>query len=65
MLAHKTGTSSTWKGVTAATNDVGILTSPGGEIVSVAVFIADSRAPEKDRAQLMARVTRATIESYR
>jgi beta-lactamase class A len=64
-LAHKTGTSSTWKGVTAATNDVGILTSPDGDAVSVAVFIADSRASEADRAQLMARVTHATIGSYR
>jgi len=64
-LAHKTGTSSTWHGVTAATNDVGILTAPDGDMVSIAVFIADSRAPEKDRAQLMARVTHVTIESYR
>jgi beta-lactamase class A len=63
-LAHKTGTSSTWKGVTAATNDVGILTSPDGDAVSVAVFIADSRASEADRARLMARVTHSTIESY-
>ena len=64
-LAHKTGTSGTWKGVTAATNDVGILTSPDGDLVSVAVFIADSRAAEADRAQIMARVTHATIGSFR
>jgi len=30
-LGHKTGTSNTWKGVTAATNDVGILTGPTGQ----------------------------------
>ena len=30
ILAHKTGNSSAWKGVTAATNDVGILTAPDG-----------------------------------
>jgi beta-lactamase class A len=28
ILAHKTGTSGTWRGVTAATNDVGILMAP-------------------------------------
>jgi beta-lactamase class A len=64
-LAHKTGTSNTWQGVTAATNDVGILTSPDGELLTVAVFVADSRASEADRARLMARVTRATIGSLR
>jgi beta-lactamase class A len=64
-LAHKTGTSGTWHGRTAATNDVGILTSPRGDFVSVVVFIADSRASAADRAQLMARVARAAIESYR
>ena len=65
VLAHKTGTSGTWRGVTAATNDVGILRSPGGNFVSVAVFVADSRAPDADRARLMAQVARATIERYR
>ena len=65
VLAHKTGTSGTWKGVTAATNDVGIFTAPHGGLVSVVVFIADSRASAADRAQLMARIARATIESYR
>jgi beta-lactamase class A len=65
VLAHKTGTSGTWKGVTAATNDVGILTAPQGGLVSIVVFIADSRASGADRAQLMARIARATIDSYR
>jgi beta-lactamase class A len=63
-LAHKTGTSGTWRGLTAATNDVGILTSPRGDLVSVVVFIADSRASAADRARLMARVAQATIKSY-
>jgi beta-lactamase class A len=63
-VAHKTGTSGTWRGVTAATNDVGILTSPRGDLVSVVVFIADSRASAADRARLMARVAQVTIESY-
>ena len=65
VLAHKTGTSGTWNGVTAATNDVGILTAPQGGLVSIVVFIADSRASAADRAQLMARIARATIDSYR
>ncbi|HEX3359132.1 MAG TPA: class A beta-lactamase [Tepidisphaeraceae bacterium] len=63
-LAHKTGTSSTWNGVTAATNDVGILTTPDGDRLSIVVFIADSRAPDKKRAELMAQVAAAAIAHY-
>ncbi len=64
-LAHKTGTSGDWHGVTAATNDVGVLRAPDGRYVSVAVFIADSRAPAKDRAALMADIARVAIRSHR
>jgi beta-lactamase class A len=64
-LEHKTGTSGSWKGITAATNDVGILTAPDGGRISLVVFIADSHASAKERAQLMARIARATIGSYR
>jgi beta-lactamase class A len=63
-LAHKTGTSGDWRGVTAATNDVGILSGPHGERVYVAVFIAESRAPEKDRAALMASIARLATTKY-
>jgi beta-lactamase class A len=38
-LGHKTGTGGTWKGVTRATNDVGVLGAPDGGKVAVAVFI--------------------------
>ena len=64
-LAHKTGTSGTWRGVTAATNDVGVLTSPAGRPLSVAVFIADSRASSDDRARLMSSLARAVVENDR
>jgi beta-lactamase class A len=64
-LAHKTGTSNTWKGVTAATNDVGILIAPSGDKIAVAVFISDSAAPAPVRAKLMADIARAVIARYR
>jgi beta-lactamase class A len=63
-LAHKTGTSGTWRGVTAATNDVGVLTAPDGGMVSIVTLIADSGSPSADLAAVMARFARATIESY-
>jgi beta-lactamase class A len=64
-LGHKTGTSSTWQGLTAATNDVGVLRAPDGGSVSVVVFIADSRAPSVSRAALMANIAAATTARYR
>lgn len=63
-LAHKTGTSGSWKGVTAATNDVGVLTAPDGERISIVVFIGDSREDSKKRPALMADVARITTASY-
>jgi beta-lactamase class A len=63
-LGHKTGTSNTWRGLTAATNDVGVLTAPDGGTVSIAVFIADSPAPSGDRAALIARIAAAAIKRY-
>lgn len=64
-LAHKTGTSSTWKGVTAATNDVGVLTAPNGERVAIAVFVADSREPSAKRAAIIAAAARLAIAHHR
>src|SRR5882724_5473331 len=39
VVAHKTGTSGTENGVTAATNDIGIITLPNGKHLAVAVFV--------------------------
>lgn len=62
-IGHKTGTSQTWKGVNGVTNDVGMLTAPDGRQYAVAVFIAESRRPPKERAALMAEVARAVASS--
>jgi beta-lactamase class A len=64
-VAHKTGTSQTWNGVTAATNDVGILTAPDGGIIAIAVFVADSTASSKERAAVIAAAAREVTKSYR
>jgi beta-lactamase class A len=63
-MAHKTGTSSSWRGLTAATNDVGILRAPDGGLISLAVFIGDSRASEPARAALMEQFAASTIAHY-
>ena len=63
-VAHKTGTGGTKDGVTSATNDVGIITLPNGKHIAIAVFVGDSRADEKTREAVIARVAKAAWETW-
>ena len=63
-LAHKTGTSGDWDGVTAATNDVGVLTAPDGRKIAITVFVADSHDNEKKREGAIAAIGRAAMLAY-
>ncbi len=63
-VAHKTGTSGTWGGLTLATNDVGIVTLPDGRHLAVATFIADARADEPACERAIARMARAAWECW-
>jgi len=58
-VAHKTGTSNTVRGLTRATNDVGIVTLPGGRHLAIAVFVSDSRASVEAREGVIAKIARA------
>lgn len=58
VVAHKTGTSGTQKGFTAATNDIGIITLPNGRHVAIAVFVSDSAADEATREGVIARIAK-------
>lgn len=51
-LADKCGTSTTVDGLTAAYNDIGIMTWPDGHTVIVAAFLSGSNAPEEQRHAL-------------
>jgi beta-lactamase class A len=44
-VARKTGTGGTWRGVTVAINDVGVMRLPNGDDVALAVLIAEPRGP--------------------
>jgi beta-lactamase class A len=59
VVAHKTGTSGTENGVTAATNDIGIVTLPNGQHLAIAVFVSDSPADEATREGVIAKIARA------
>src|SRR5262249_13007242 len=63
-VAHKTATSGLVKGVTAATNDVGIVTLPNGHHVAMAIFISDSSADVVTRDSVIARIARRIVDYY-
>ncbi len=58
-IAHKTGTSGEDRGITHATNDVGLITMPCGTQLAVAVLIEDSPESEDAREGVIAEITRA------
>ena len=58
VVAHKTGTSGTQNGITAATNDIGIITLPNGRHLAIAVFVSDSPADEATREGVIAKIAK-------
>ncbi|MEW5856328.1 MAG: class A beta-lactamase, subclass A2 [Cyanobacteriota bacterium] len=64
VVAHKTGTSSTVNGVTAATNDVGLVTLPNGQHMAIAVFVSDSKANDTIREEVIAKVAKAAWDEW-
>ena len=56
VIAHKTGTSGTQNGITAATNDIGIVNLSNGKHIAIAVFVSDSPADEKTREAVIAKI---------
>jgi beta-lactamase class A len=63
ILAHKTGSSGTHGGITAATNDIGLITLPDGRRLAIAVLVTDSRADEDTREAVIARIGRAAYDA--
>ncbi|GAB4025647.1 class A beta-lactamase [Spirosoma gilvum] len=63
-VAHKTGTSWTIDGVTAATNDVGIFTLPNGRHIAIAVFVSDAKTDTKTREAVIARIAKAALDYW-
>lgn len=60
VVAHKTGSSGTnAKGITAATNDAGVITLTDGSHVAVVVFVSDSPADDATREGIIARIAKA------
>ncbi len=64
IVAHKTGTSGTQNGITAATNDIGVITLPNGKHIAIAVFVSDSPADEKTREAVIAKIGKAVWDKW-
>lgn len=65
QVAHKTGTSGTNKdGITAATNDIGIITLPNGKHMAIAVFVSDSPADEATREAVIAGIAKVAWDTW-
>lgn len=57
-LGHKTGTSSTHRGVAGATNDVGLARNKAGDWVILVALLRESTLPPRDRDRILADVAR-------
>jgi beta-lactamase class A len=64
VVAHKTGTSGTVDGFTAATNDIGLVTMPDGRHLAVAVFVSDSAAGDAVRELVIAKIALAAYNYF-
>ena len=64
VVAHKTGTSGSRDGISAATNDIGIITLPNGRHLAIAVFVSDSPADEATREGVIAKIARAVWDQW-
>lgn len=65
VVAHKTGTSSTTGGITAATNDIGLITLPDGRHLAIAIFVSASPADEAARESVIAQIAYMVFENFR
>ena len=65
IVAHKTGTSDVnEQGVTAATNDIGIVMLPNGQPLGVAVFVSDSAEDSETNEKIIAEVSKMAWDYY-
>jgi beta-lactamase class A len=64
VVAHKTGTAGTVNGLTAATNDSGVIFLPDGGQLAVSVYVKASTRSAEERDFIIASVARAAYDCY-
>ena len=64
-VAHKTGTSNTNdKGITAAINDIGIVTLPNGKHFAISVFVSNSKENEATNEKIIASISKMVWDYF-
>lgn len=64
-VAHKTGTTATVAGLNGSTNDVGVIDLPRNQgPFAIAVYVSGSSRDESARANVIARIARATYDEW-
>jgi beta-lactamase class A len=63
-VARKTGTGGTWRGLTVAINDVGVIRLPNGDEVAIAVLVAEPRGHVRRAERTIARAARAVYDAW-
>lgn len=64
IIAHKTGSSGTEAGKTAATNDIGIITLPNQQHIIISVFVSDSYENDVTNEKIIADVAKLSFDYY-
>ena len=63
-VARKTGTGGTWRGVTIAINDVGVMRLPNGDDVAIAVLVAGPHGHVRRAERTIARAARTVFDAW-
>ena len=63
VVAHKTGSTGAVKGLTAATNDSGVIFLPGGGLLAVSVYVKASTRSDGVRDSIIARIARSAFDT--
>jgi beta-lactamase class A len=65
IVAHKTGSSGTNnKGITAAANDMGIITLPDGKHFAISVFVTNSKENDKTNEKIISDIAKITWDYF-
>jgi len=65
VVAHKTGSSGTnSQGITAAVNDVGIVTLPDGKAFAIVVYVSNTTAKPEKSEHVIAEIAKAAWDYY-
>jgi len=65
LVAHKTGSSGPNKaGVTAATNDIGIITLPNGKHIAICVYVSNSKEDEATNEKIISDIAKIVWDCF-